>query len=102
MDESGRSAAGASAPSIYSKSVYGTMPYMRKTTVYLPDALKERLERAARDGDVSEAELIRAAIDNYTRTGARPRPTLPLFDSIGDAELAERVDGILEEGFGRG
>ena len=74
---------------------------MRKTTVYLPDALKERLERAARQGNVSEAELIRAAIDSFTRTSARPRPTLPLFESIGDAELAERVDEILADGFGR-
>ena len=77
------------------------MPYMRKTTVYLPDALKERLERAARDRDVSEAELIREAIDTFTRTEARPRPVLPLFESIGDPDLAERVDEVLAQGFGR-
>ena len=77
------------------------MTYVRRTTVYLPDVLKERLERAARDGNVSEAELIRAAIDEYTRTSVRPRPKLPLFESIGDADLAGRVDEILEEGFGR-
>ena len=83
-------------------ATYGILPYiMRKTTVYLPEALKERVERAARDRNVSEAELIRAAIDDYTRTSARPRPKLPLFESIGDADLAGRVDEILEEGFGR-
>ena len=74
---------------------------MRKTTVYLPDALKERLERAARQGNVSEAEVIRAAIESFTRTSVRPRPTLPLFESIGDPGLAERVDEILADGFGR-
>lgn len=74
---------------------------MRRTTVYLPDALKVRIERAARERAVSEAEVIRAAIDEYTRTSMRPRPTLPLFESIGDPLLAERVDEILAEGFGR-
>ena len=88
-------------PSPVTVPTYGSLPYMRKTTVYLPDALKERLERAARDGNISEAELIRAAIDDYTRTSARPRPTLPLFESIGDPDLAGRVDKILEEGVGR-
>lgn len=74
---------------------------MRKTTLYLPDALKARLERAARDRDVSEAEIVRAALDAYTRTAATPRPTLPLFEAVGDAGLAERVDEVLAEGFGR-
>lgn len=54
---------------------------MRKTTVYLPDDLKLRLERAAGDNGLSEAELIRAAIDEYTRAHVRPRPRLPLFSS---------------------
>ena len=84
-----------------SHGTYGTMPYMRKTTVYLPDALKERLERAARDRHVSEAEVIREAIDVFTRTEARPRPVLPLFESVGDPDLAERVDEVLAQGFGR-
>lgn len=77
------------------------MPYVKRTTVYLPDALKARLERAARERHVSEAELVRAALDEYTRTSARPRPKLPLFDSIGAPDLAERADEILAEGFGR-
>lgn len=76
------------------------MPYVQRTTVYLPEALKARLARAARQRNVSEAELMRTAIDEFTRTSARPQPTLPLFDSIGDPDLAERVDAILAEGFG--
>jgi hypothetical protein len=77
------------------------MPYVRKTTVYLPDSLKARLEWVAQQQNVSEAELIRCAIDQFTRTSARPRPTLPLFDSIGDPDLAARVDEVLAAGFGR-
>lgn len=77
------------------------MPHMKKTTLYLPDSLKSRLERAARDRNMSEAEVVRAALDAYTRTEARPRPRLPLFESVGDPELAERVDEALADGFGR-
>lgn len=72
---------------------------MRKTTVYLPDALKARLERAARERKLSEAEVIRTAIEQFTSAQARPRPTLPLFESIGDPKLADRVDEALR-GFG--
>jgi hypothetical protein len=74
---------------------------MKRTTLYLPDSLKQRVERVAHDRNVSEAELMRTAIDEYTRGAARPRPKLPLFESIGDSNLAERVDEILAEGFGR-
>jgi hypothetical protein len=77
------------------------MPYVRRTTVYLPDSLKQRVERVAREHNVSEAELMRAAIDEFTRTSVRPRPTLPLFASIGDPDLSERIDEVLAEGFGR-
>jgi hypothetical protein len=71
---------------------------MRKTTVYLPDDLKLRLERAAGDNGLSEAELIRAAIDEYTRTHARPRPRFPLF-AIGEVEPITDWDEAMR-GFG--
>lgn len=53
---------------------------MRKTTVYLTDELKHRLERTARERGCSEAEVIRAGIEIAT-TGNPPRPRLGLFDS---------------------
>jgi metal-responsive CopG/Arc/MetJ family transcriptional regulator len=53
---------------------------MVKTTVYLPEELKGRLERLARDQGRSEAELIRTALEEFTAR-ERPRPTLPLFSS---------------------
>jgi hypothetical protein len=51
---------------------------MVKTTVYLPEELKARLELAARRENRSEADLIRAAIEQLVGR-ERPRPTLPLF-----------------------
>jgi Arc/MetJ-type ribon-helix-helix transcriptional regulator len=73
---------------------------MVKTTIYLPESLKERVSRVAHEQNRSEAEVIRAALEEFT-SKARPRPTLPLFESVGRPDLAERVDEILEEGFGR-
>jgi hypothetical protein len=71
---------------------------MRKTTVYLPDALKEDLARAAAVAGRSEADLIRDGIRLVTMHAAGAAPRIPLFDS-GDPELAEHVDEHLA-GFG--
>ncbi|MGA9761878.1 MAG: CopG family transcriptional regulator [Gaiellaceae bacterium] len=71
---------------------------MRKTTVYLPDALKARLERVAEENHSSEAEVIREAIDRYTGERERPRPRVPLFGN-GKVEPIENLDDALR-GFG--
>jgi hypothetical protein len=71
---------------------------VRKTTVYLPDALKLRLARSALDNGLSEAEVIRAAVDEYTRTHVRPRPAFPLF-AIGEVAPVTDWDEAMR-GFG--
>ena len=71
---------------------------MRKTTVYVPDALKQDLVRAAAASGRSEAELIREGIRLVTADVGGVAPRLPLFAS-GDPELAEHVDEHLA-GFG--
>jgi hypothetical protein len=70
---------------------------MRKTTVYLPDELKARVERLARESQRSEAEVIRDALERLTADVPRPRPQFPLFEGPGN--LAENVDDELA-GFG--
>jgi hypothetical protein len=70
---------------------------VRKTTVYLPDDLKLRLERAAEDNGLSEAELIRAAIDEYTRTHVRPRPRFGLFSMEPITDWDEAMKGFGED-----
>ena len=74
------------------------MPYVEKTTVYLPKALKDALARVAREKQRSEAELIREGVGLVTGMHRLAEPRLPLFDS-GQPELAERVDELLD-GFG--
>jgi metal-responsive CopG/Arc/MetJ family transcriptional regulator len=77
--------------------MYGNVYGMVKTTVYLPEELKGRLERLARDRGRSEAELIRTALEEFTAR-ERPRPTLPLFSRgqvlpIDDWDEAQRGFG---------
>jgi predicted transcriptional regulator len=72
---------------------------MKKTTLYLPDELKRRIERLAREEGRSEAEIIRRAIEaTVSRAAAKPR--IPLVEhGLGDKSIARRVDRLLD-GFG--
>lgn len=73
---------------------------MKKTTVYLPEALKASLEKMAAEEDRSEAEIIRAAIQAAVEGREPPKPKIPLTSKgLGDPTAAERVDELLE-GFG--
>ena len=69
----------------------------RKTTLYLPEELKRAVERTARETRRSEAEVIRAALNDYTMR-RRPRPRVGTF---AHGSLADRVDELLRRGFGR-
>ena len=69
---------------------------MEKTTIYLPDDLKAAVKRAARQREVSEAEVIRESIRTAVG-GARPRPRGGLYS--GAEPIARRVDELLD-GFG--
>ena len=74
---------------------------MRKTTIYLPDELKKRVEKVARTSGKSEADVIRDAINDATMVAGAPVPRIPLMDTgLGDPTIAENVDALLES-FGR-
>lgn len=72
---------------------------MQKTTVYLPEELKQALERLAAQTGASEAELVRESVRRLILEDSPPAPELPLFGS-GEPRLADRVDELLR-GFGR-
>jgi hypothetical protein len=65
-----------------------------KTTLYLPEALKRRIEDEARRKDLSEAEVIRRVLDAGLD---RPRPRAGIIS--GGEPIAHRVDELLR-GFG--
>jgi Arc/MetJ-type ribon-helix-helix transcriptional regulator len=76
--------------------IYG----MVKTTVYLPDDLKEELERISAAEGCSEAEFIRDALRRALWNRKAPPPRIPLGErGLGDPTLAERVDELMQ-GFG--
>ncbi|HEY2640614.1 MAG TPA: ribbon-helix-helix protein, CopG family [Streptosporangiaceae bacterium] len=75
---------------------------MVKTSVYLPDQLKERLSEAARISGESEATIIRSALEHRLADMLRPRRSQHWGTvDFGDPELADRVDQILADGFGQ-
>ena len=70
---------------------------LKKTTLYLPDHLKRRVESIARIKGTSEADVIRDAIVDAVRAEARPAPRVPLTQrGLGDPSIAERVDELLD------
>ena len=71
---------------------------MVRTTVYLPEELKNDLKRTARTVGRSEADLIREGVMRVVADNASPRPRFPLFKSD-QPLLAEQVDQHLK-GFG--
>ena len=63
---------------------------MRRTTMMLPDDLRDRLRRIAAERDVSMAALIREAIDEKVAR-ARPRPTSLGVGASGAPDTARRT-----------
>jgi hypothetical protein len=77
-----------------------TYGVMKKTTLYLPDRLKQRIEEVALQEGRSEADVIRDAIAaGMARRSPAPRVPLPGV-GLGDPSIAERA-GDLMDGFGQ-
>ena len=72
---------------------YGIIYGVHRTTIYLPEELKERLTQEARRRGVTEAQVIREAL---AAALARPRPRGGLL-ACGD--IVARRDELME-GFG--
>lgn len=74
---------------------------VKRTTIYLPDELKRRLEAAARAEQRTEADIMREALEAALGKRSYVPPKVPLFEPKGvETDWAERVDELLDEGFG--
>jgi predicted transcriptional regulator len=75
---------------------------MTKTTVYLDSDTVLALRQMAETQGRSQAELIRDALDAYTRKAKRPKiPGIGEFDS-GHTDTSERAEEILVRSAKRG
>ncbi len=75
---------------------------MVKTSVYLPDELKERLTEASRVSGESEATIIRSALERWLADTLRQSRSAHWGTiDFGDPELADKVDEFLAGGFGQ-
>jgi hypothetical protein len=82
--------------------MYGMMYGVKRTTIYLPDELKAALERTAEAEGRTEADIVREAIVDALQKRVPPAPRIPVYEpGLGDPHIAERVDELLAEGFGR-
>lgn len=63
---------------------------MRRTTLMLPDELRDRLRRVAAERDVSMATLIRGAIEAEVAR-ATPRPASLGIGASGTSDTARRT-----------
>lgn len=84
-----------------SSNVWYNVWHLKKTTIYLPDELKKKVEEMARQEKKSEADIIRDAVSTAVHTWrVYPKPQLPLPGmKLGDPTIAERAGDLLD-GFG--
>jgi len=69
---------------------------MKKTTLYLPDDLKKRIEMIAHSDGRSEADVIRDALTELVETRP-PTPRIPLPGmTLGDPTVAERAGDLMD------
>jgi predicted transcriptional regulator len=67
-----------------------------KTTIYLPEAMKLQIEALARQRGCAEADVIRAALAEYT-SRERPQPRLGLFEAEPIEDWDEAMRGFGED-----
>ena len=72
-----------------------------KTSVYLDDEDKRRLEQVARTTGISEAELLRRGVRLVIAQSPRPRPRLGLGASTDGRSARDADDLLRDSGFGK-
>lgn len=78
-------------------TTYGRVALMVKTTVYLDETIALRIRQLAKTKGRSQAEVIRDALETYTRDVERPRPKGIGAYSSGRSDVSERAEEILRE-----
>lgn len=83
-------------------ATYGTLYGVTKTTVYLDSDIALALRQMAEAQGRSQAEIIRQALETFTRNARQPKiPGIGEFDS-GHTDTSERAEQILRRAAKRG
>jgi hypothetical protein len=89
--------AGNDLGGVVAGTTYGRVALMVKTTVYLDETIALRVRQLAKTKGRSQAEVIRDALETYTRDVERPRPKGIGAYSSGRSDISERAEEILRE-----
>lgn len=76
--------------------MYGIMYGVKRTTVYFPDEMKAAIEREAAHRGVTEAEVIREAVDTALKSKHERRKITPAIPEGVGEEIGSRVEELLE------
>lgn len=69
---------------------------VKRTTVYLPEEMKSAIEREATRRGVTEAEVIRGAVEGALGSTRKSKQQRPVFPKGWGENVAGRVDELLE------
>ncbi len=71
---------------------------MKRTTIFIPEALERRLQQFARREDRSIASVVRDALASHLDSKLAPFKLPPTFNS-GRSDIATRFDELLFQDF---
>lgn len=69
---------------------------MRRTTIVLPDELRQRIKRIAAERGQSMAQFIREAAEEKAYQASQPLPKSIGMGASGHTDLAERASDLYE------
>lgn len=77
---------------------YDSIHHMKRTTIFLPEALERQLQQFARSHGRPVAEVVREALTAHLNSNRKPFEMPETFDS-GRTDTAERFDELLFKDF---
>jgi len=76
---------------------YDSICHMKRTTIFLPEALERRLRQFARRQEKPVAAVVREALGQHLDAHREPFRLPPTFDS-GRTDISERIDELMFKG----
>lgn len=78
--------------------MYDSIRHMKRTTIFIPEALERRLQQFALRENKSAASVVREALSSHLDSKLAPFTLPPTFDS-GRSDIATRFEELLFQDF---